>query len=261
MSTPPVSLSRRGSAAILTIERPDRLNSLSRDTLLVLGQLARQAIADDEVRAIVVTGSGEKAFCAGADLKERQGMDENAVRLQLGLYRDEMGVLDRSPKPVIAALNGVALGGGLELALVCDLRVAAATAMLALPETTLGIIPGAGGTQRLPRLLGEARAKELILLGRRLDAAEALAWGLVNRVSPPGVAVLDDTLAFIEPITNGAPIAQASALAAIDASFDASLAHGLELERVYYDACLRSEDRRTALQAFAEKKKPQFRGQ
>ena len=108
MSTTPVSLSRRGAAAILTIERPDRLNSLSRDTLLTLGQLARQAIADQDVRAIVVTGTGDKAFCAGADLKERQGMDENAVRLQLGLYRDEMGVLDRSPKPVIAALNGVA---------------------------------------------------------------------------------------------------------------------------------------------------------
>jgi len=261
MSTPPVSLSRRGAAAILTIERPDRLNSLSRDTLLAIGLLARQAIADDDVRAIVVTGTGDKAFCAGADLKERQGMDENAVRVQLGLYRNELGVLDRSPKPVVAALNGVALGGGLELALLCDLRVAAPTAVLALPETTLGIIPGAGGTQRLPRLLGEARAKELILLGRRLDAAEALAWGLVNRVSPPGVAVLDDTLAFIEPITSGAPIAQSSALADIDVSFDVTLAHGLELERVYYDACLRSEDRRTALRAFADKKKPQFRGE
>jgi enoyl-CoA hydratase/carnithine racemase len=260
MSTPPVSLTRRGSAAILTIERPDRLNALSRDTLHAIGLLARQAIADQAVRAIVVTGTGDKAFCAGADLKERQGMDENAVRVQLGLYRDELGALDRSPKPVIAALNGVALGGGLELALVCDLRVAAPTAVLALPETTLGIIPGAGGTQRLPRLVGEARAKELILLGRRLGAAEALAWGLVNRVSPPGIPVLDDTLDFIEPITSGAPIAQSAALAAIDASFDAALAHGLELERVYYDACLRSEDRRTALQAFAEKKKPQFRG-
>jgi enoyl-CoA hydratase/carnithine racemase len=257
----PVSYTRRGGAAILTIERPDRLNSLSRDALFAIGALARQAIADQEVRAIIVTGSGDKAFCAGADLKERQGMDENAVRVQLGLYRDEMGALDRSPKPVIAALNGVALGGGLELALVCDLRVAASHALLALPETTLGIIPGAGGTQRLPRLLGEARAKELILLGRRLDAAEALAWGLVNRVSAPGTSVLEDTLAFIEPITNGAPIAQASALAAIDASFDASLEQGLALERVFYDACLRSEDRRTALQAFAEKKKPLFRGQ
>jgi len=261
MSTMPVSLSRRGAAAILTIDRPDRSNALSRETLLALGQLAREAIADREVRAIVVTGAGDKAFSAGADLKERQGMDENEVRVQLGHYRDELGVLDRSPKPVVAAINGVALGGGLELALICDLRVAASTAVFALPETTLGIIPGAGGTQRLPRVVGEARAKEMILLGRRLSAAEALTWGLVNRVSPPNTAVLDDTLAFIEPITNGAPIAQAAALAAIDASYDASLAHGLELERVYYDACLRSHDRRLALEAFAQKKRPSFTGQ
>ncbi len=260
MSQAPVSLTQRGGAAVLTIERPDRMNALSRETLLLLGQLARAALADSSVRAIVLTGSGDKAFSAGADLKERIGMDENAVRDALTRYRDEIGVLDRSPKPVVAAINGLALGGGLELALACDLRIAAPGAVLGLPETTLGIIPGAGGTQRLPRIVGEARAKELILLGRRITAAEALAWGLVNRVSPESISVLDDTLAFIEPITNGAPIAQAAALDAIDASFDATLAHGLELERVYYDRCLRSEDRRTALEAFAKKQKPAFQG-
>ncbi|HKQ68906.1 MAG TPA: enoyl-CoA hydratase-related protein, partial [Polyangiaceae bacterium] len=168
--------------------------------------------------------------------------------------------LDHSSKPVVAAINGVALGGGLELALACDLRVVAPSAMLALPETTLGIIPGGGGTQRLPRIVGEARAKEMILLGRRLTAEEALAWGLVNRVSPAGVSVLDDTLAYIEPILRGAPIAQAAALGAIDASRDVPLAHGLRLERDFYDACLRSEDRRLALAAFAQKTKPNFRG-
>src|SRR5204862_3632122 len=120
------------------------------------------------------------------------------IRARLARYREEMGVLDRSPKPVVAAINGIALGGGLELALVCDLRVASASAVLGLPETTLGIIPGAGGTQRLPRVVGEARAKEMILLGRRIGAAEALAWGLVNRVTPEGTSVLEDTLAFIE---------------------------------------------------------------
>ena len=236
------------------------MNALSRDTLILLGQHARAAIADASVHAIVLTGAGDKAFSAGADLKERHGMDENAVREQLARYGSEIGVLDHSPKPVIAAINGVALGGGLELALACDLRVAAPTALLGLPETTLAIIPGAGGTQRLPRLVGEARAKELILLGRRIGAAEALAWGLVNRVSPSSTSVLEDTLAFIEPITTGAPIAQAAALDAIDASFDASLAHGLELERVFYDRCLRSEDRRVALEAFSQKKKPEYHG-
>jgi enoyl-CoA hydratase/carnithine racemase len=256
----PVRLERRGAVGVLTIDRADRRNALSRDTLYALGRLGRELVADDGVRAIVVTGAGDKAFCAGADLKERQGMSTDDVRVQVGLYRSELGVLDRSPKPVIAALNGVAFGGGLELALLCDLRVAAPHAELALPETTLGIIPGAGGTQRLPRVVGEARAKEMILLGRKLGAAEALAWGLVNRVSPADTSVLEDTLAFIDPIANGAPIAQAAALHAIEASYDVPLAMGLDLERVHYDETLRSEDRLEALRAFAEKRKPAFRG-
>src|SRR5262249_28263006 len=161
------------------------------------------------------------------------------VRAQVDLYRTELGPLDRSPKPVVAAINGVAFGGGLELALVCDLRVAAAHAELALPETSLGIIPGAGGTQRLPRIVGEARAKEMILLARRLSANEALAWGLVNRVTPAGTNVVDDTVAWLAPIADGAPLAQAAALEAIDRSFDAAtLELGLELEKVSYDKVL-----------------------
>src|SRR5262245_26048469 len=219
----PVLLDRRGAVGVLTLNRPDRRNALSRDTLYALGRFGRELVADPAVRAIVVTGAGDKAFCAGADLKERQGMTPDDVRVQVGLYRSELGVLDKSPKPVIAAINGVAFGGGLELALVCDLRVASPSAELALPETTLGIIPGAGGTQRLPRIVGEARAKEMILLGRKLTAQEALAWGIVNRVSPEGTSVLDDTLAWIDPIANGAPIAQSAALRAIDASYDVSL--------------------------------------
>jgi enoyl-CoA hydratase/carnithine racemase len=256
----PVRLERRGNAAVIVIDRPERSNALSRATLLGLGRLGRQLVADPAVRLIVVTGAGDKAFCAGADLKERQAFTDDDVRHQVGLYRSELGTLDLSPKPVVAALNGSAFGGGLELALVCDLRVAAPHAHLGLPETTLGIIPGAGGTQRLPRVVGEARAKEMILLGRRLAADEALAWGLVNRVSPPGTSVVDDAIAWAEPIASGAPIAQAAALAALDASFDVPLARGLELERVYYDEVLRSEDRREALRAFAEKRKPTFQG-
>jgi enoyl-CoA hydratase/carnithine racemase len=160
----------------------------------------------------------------------------------------------------VAALNGVALGGGLEVALLCDLRVAASHAELALPETTLGIIPGAGGTQRLPRLVGEGRAKELILLGRRLSATEALAWGLVNRVTPVGTNVVDDAVAWIKPIAEGAPIAQAAALEAIDRAMDVPLTLGLELEKVSYDKVLVSEDRREALNAFAEKRPPRYQG-
>ncbi len=256
----PLHLERRGRVAILTLDRPERMNALSRAALFAFGKVGHELAADREVRAIVVTGAGDKAFCAGADLKERQGMDDNAVRDQVKLYRSELGWLDRSRVPVIAAINGVALGGGLELALLCDLRVAAPNALLGLPETTIGIIPGAGGTQRLPRVVGEARAKELILLGRRLSDDEALAFGLVNRVTAAGTNVLDDTLEWIRPIFDGAPIAQTAALAAIDASFESSLEHGLELERVFYDECLRSQDRLEALRAFAEKRKPQFSG-
>jgi len=256
----PVKVERRGGVAILTIDRADRRNALSRDTLTAFGRFGRELAADDTVRAIVITGAGDKAFCAGADLKERQGMSNEDVRRQVGLYRTELGILDKSKKPVIAALNGVAFGGGLELALICDLRVAAPHARVGLPETTLGIIPGAGGTQRLPRVIGEARAKEMILLGRPLSANEALAFGLVNRVSPEGVSVVDDAIEWIAPIANGAPIAQAAALGAIDASYEVSLDHGLELERVFYDETLRSEDRLEALKAFAEKRKPSFSG-
>jgi enoyl-CoA hydratase/carnithine racemase len=256
----PIRVERRGKVAVFTIDRQDRMNSLSRDTLFAFGRLAREAAVDDSVRAIIVTGAGDKAFCAGADLKERHKMDENDVRKQIELYRSELGPLDRSPKPVVAAINGLALGGGLELALLCDLRVAAAHATLSLPETSLGIIPGAGGTQRLPRLIGEARAKELILLCRRLTAQEALEWGLVNRVAPKDTSVVEDALAWIAPIAEGAPLAQAAALQAIDRALDTTLELGLELEKVSYDSVLVSEDRREALEAFANKRKPQFQG-
>jgi methylglutaconyl-CoA hydratase len=256
----PVKLERRGPVGVLILDRADRRNALSRDTLLAFGRLGRELVADPAVRAILITGAGDKAFCAGADLKERQGMSTDDVRFQVGLYRSELGVLARSPKPVVAAINGVAFGGGLELALVCDLRVAAPHAELALPETSLGIIPGAGGTQRLPRVVGEARAKEMILLGRKVSAIEALAWGLVNRISPAGTPVLDDAIAWIEPIATGAPIAQAAALRAIEDAYEVPLELGLSLERVHYDETLRSEDRLEALQAFAEKRKPVWKG-
>ena len=255
-----LSVEQRGTVAVWTIQRPDRMNSLSRDLLLAFGRLSREVASNPSVRAVVVTGAGDKAFCAGADLKERRGMSENDIRLQVDLYRSELGPLDRCPKPVVAAINGVALGGGLELALVCDLRVAASHAELGLPETSLGIIPGAGGTQRLPRLVGEARAKEMILLGRRLSAGEALAWGLVNRVTPSGTSVVDDAVAWLQPVAEGAPVAQAAALEAIDRSFDLPLAMGLEIEKVSYDKVLVSEDRREALEAFAAKRKPTFKG-
>ncbi|HVU01323.1 MAG TPA: enoyl-CoA hydratase-related protein [Polyangiaceae bacterium] len=256
----PVQLELRGKIAILTLDRRAQMNAMSRKMVTELGRLGKELRAKPEIRAVVLTGAGNQAFCAGADLKERKGMPEDDVRALLALYRSELAWLEDFPAPVVAAINGVALGGGLEMALLCDLRVAAEHALLGLPETTLGIIPGAGGTQRLPRLVGEARAKELVLLGKRISAAHALAIGLVNRVSRPGVDVLHDTLEWLKPVAEGAPIAQKAALAAIDAAGALGLSAGLDREQELYGECLRSEDRKEALQAFAEKRKPVFQG-
>jgi enoyl-CoA hydratase/carnithine racemase len=256
----PIRVEQRGSVAVWTIDRPDRMNALSRAALLALGQLAREAASNASIRAIVICGAGDKAFCAGADLKERRSMTDDEVRAQLDLYRTELGAVDRSPKPVVAAIRGLALGGGLELALCCDLRVATSDAQLGLPETSIGIIPGAGGTQRLPRIVGEGRAKEMILLARRLSAQEALGWGLVNRIAPSGKDVVDDAVDWILPIADGAPVAQSAALTAIDHALDERLETGLVIERANYEKTLVTEDRREALAAFAEKRKPSFWG-
>jgi enoyl-CoA hydratase/carnithine racemase len=255
-----VRLERRGAAAIVTIDRPDQRNALSRQAVLDLGRIGRELAADDTVRLAIVTGSGDKAFCAGADLKERAGMSHDGVREMLGLYASELAWLERSPFPTAAAVNGAALGGGLELALTCDLRLAQPRAVFGLPETTLGIVPGAGGTQRLPRIVGYPKAVELVLTGARIDAAEAHALGLVNRVAPEGITVLEDALAWLSPIIEGAPIAQRAALATVRAAREQPLADGLAFERRAYEACLASDDRREALRAFAEKRKPVFRG-
>jgi methylglutaconyl-CoA hydratase len=256
----PIRVTQRGSVSVWTLDRPERMNALSRAALISLGALAREAQDNDSIRAIVITGVGDKAFCAGADLKDRQKMSDDDVRDLLDAYRTELGCIDQSSKPVIAAINGVALGGGLELALSCDLRVAATHAKLGMPETSLAVIPGAGGTQRLPRLVGEARAKEMILLARSVSAEDALAWGLVNAVAPAGSNVVDYAMEWIAPIAQGAAIAQAAALESIDRAFDVPLAAGLLLEKLSYDKTLTSDDRREALAAVAEKRKPQFRG-
>ena len=255
-----VRTERRGPAAIVTLDRPAQRNALSRDTVLELGRAGRELAPDDSVRLVVLTGTGEHAFCAGADLKERASMSDDEVRAMLSLYASELAWLDRSPFPVVAALNGAALGGGLELALACDFRVAAANAVLGLPETSLGILPAAGGTQRLPRIVGYPKALELVLTAARIDAEQALAIGLVHRVTAVGTAVVDDALSWLAPVVEGAPIAQRSALAAVRAARDLPLDEGLAFERRASEACLTSEDRREALRAFAEKRKPIFHG-
>ena len=260
MSDAGVRLERRGSIALVTLERPERMNSLSRALVARFGEIGHELTAQDDVRLIIVTGSGDKAFCAGADLKERAGMTADDVRALLLAYETELGWLERIPVPTLAAINGAALGGGLELALLCDLRIAAQHAVLGLPETSLGVIPGAGGTQRLPRLLGEARAKELVLRAARLSAPEALILGLVNQVMPKSEQFLLEVINWADPILSGAPLAIRAALTAMRGATTRDLKEGLALERAAYEQCLGSEDRLEALAAFSEKRRPIFKG-
>ena len=255
-----IKVERRGRVEIWTINRPDRRNALSRATVRELGRLARALHGSEDVRAVVLTASGDRAFCAGADLKERQGMNVEDVRDFLSLYRVAFDAIDRLDKPVIAALNGVAFGGGLELALACDLRVMVPDTKVGLPEVSLAIIPGAGGPQRLTRIVGEAKAKELILLCPRLDAAEALRVGLVNRVAREGQSALECALEIAEPLAAGAPVAIAAALEAIDRASELPLDAGLLHERRCYERTLATEDRLEALAAFKEKRTPNYRG-
>ena len=260
MSDASARLERRGGIALVTLDRPERMNALSRALVARLGELGREVAAQRDVRLVIITGAGDKAFCAGADLKERAGMTEDEVRALLLAYESELGWLETIPVPTIAAINGAALGGGLELALLCDLRVAAQHAVLGLPETSLGVIPGAGGTQRLPRLLGEARAKELILRAARLSASEALILGLVNQIMPKSDDFLLEVINWAEPILSGAPVAIRAALQAMRGAATRDLREGLALERAAYEQCLQSEDRVEALAAFSEKRKPVFKG-
>lgn len=250
-----------GPFRVVTLNRPDRMNALSRALLHEIGDAFRRLAEDRDARVIILTGAGDKAFCAGADLKERRGMTENDVRQLLRLYRDSFGAIDRCPKPVVAAINGVALGGGFEVALSCDLRVCAPGAIVGLPETSLAIIPGAGGTQRLSRLIGPGRAKELILMARKCTADEALSLGLVTAVAKQGQPIVEAAKEFAAPLAGGAPIAYAAAMEAIDLGFERDFEAGLDLEQLCYERTLVSADRREALAAFAEKRKPHYKGE
>ena len=250
---------KQGGAVWVTLNRPGARNALSRQVNLELAELAADLGADCAVRAVVITGAGDKAFCAGADLKERKGVTAE----QTGRYVDAIsGAINAwagMPKATIAAVNGFAFGGGLELALACDFRIAADTAQFGLTEVRLGIMPGAGGTQRLTRLIGVARAKELIMLGRRIDAARAREIGLVLDVVP-GAELSATVDSLLGELSACAPISIAKAKEAIERGFDVPIADGLRIERDCYDVTLFSEDRNEGLRAFAEKRQPAYTG-
>jgi methylglutaconyl-CoA hydratase len=243
----------------VTLNRPDARNALSRQLNLDLIRLAAELGDDPWVRAVVLTGAGEGVFCAGADLKERKGVPAAQTRPFIDAISGACNAWAALPRPTICAMNGSAFGGGLELALACDFRIAVEGAAFALTEVRLGIMPGAGGTQRLPRLIGVAAAKELILLGRRIDAARALDLGLVLSVVPPAQLATAAT-GLVDELAACAPRSVAMAKSAIDRGLDVVLDEGLRIERDCYNVTLYTEDRNEGLRAFAEKRPPQFSG-
>ncbi|MDF1563456.1 MAG: enoyl-CoA hydratase-related protein [Deltaproteobacteria bacterium] len=253
----------RGTTQEWTLNRPAARNALSRDTRRELESLVEAVAHKPLVRSVIITGAGDQAFCAGADLKERRGMSEDEVRTWLHDLRRTLGAIEASPKVFIAALNGAAFGGGLELALACDLRVAARKVMMGLTETRLAIIPGGGGTQRLPRLVGLGAARDLILTGRKVDAEEALRMGLVERVAK-GVGhagALDAARALSNEVGQCGPVALAMAKAAMLQGADLPLEQGLTYEYDCYQQTIPTRDRLEALAAFAEKRPPVFKGE
>jgi len=250
-------LETRGAVTVLTVHRPEVLNALNRDTLLQLDAFAQGFAGDATQRALVITGAGEKSFVAGADINELAALDARSAE---AASRFGQAVFDRfaqMTKPVIAAVNGFALGGGCELALACHVRLASENAVLGLPEVTLGIIPGYGGTQRLPRLVGLGRALELILSARRVKADEAERIGLVNRVVPRE-RLLDEAVALAETIVKHGPLALAAAIEATHRGMDTPLDEGQRLESALFGMLASSQDMHEGMQAFLEKRLPRF---
>jgi enoyl-CoA hydratase len=244
----------------VVINRPDKLNALNVETIGELEDAFRDFAGDAEVKAIILTGTGEKAFVAGADIGEFIHLDSENGRHFARRGQEMTKLIENCPKPVIAAINGYALGGGTEIALACHMRLASDNAKLGQPEVKLGIIPGYGGTQRLARLVGKGKAMELILSGRMIDAREACEIGLVNKVVPFN-NLLGEAEALAKEIIKNAPLALAFSIESINKGLDLPLDKGLEVEAQIFGRSCGTEDAREGAQAFLEKRKPNFRGQ
>jgi enoyl-CoA hydratase/carnithine racemase len=249
----------KNRAAILTLNRPEVMNCLNFELLYALRDAIDSLHYRTDIRTVIITGKGDKSFCAGADLKERASLTPDEVKKFIITIRNLLTSLQNLPMPVISAVNGVALGGGTEVALASDIRIASETASMGLTETRLAIIPGGGGTQRLPRIIGVAKAKELIFTGRRVDAKEALEIGLVNKITSPET-LLAECLKMADMIAETGPIAVEMAKYAIDRGIETDLATGLAIESNAYRVTIPTEDRVEGLTAFREKRKPQYKG-
>jgi enoyl-CoA hydratase/carnithine racemase len=245
--------------ATLTLNRPEVMNSLNFTLLHALRDQIESFRFRRDLRVIIIAGSGEKAFCSGADLKERATLSPDQVREYIYTIRNLFTSIEELNKPVIAAVNGIALGGGTELALASDIRIASDNASMGLTETRLAIIPGAGGTQRLPRLVGKGKAKELIFTGRRVDAQEALNIGLVNNICEPK-DLLETCQKMAAMICETGPVAIEQAKYAINYGLETDLHTGLAIESNAYWVCIPTEDRLEGLAAFKEKRKPVYSG-
>jgi enoyl-CoA hydratase len=259
-SPSPVSVADRGAVRVITVNRPDKLNALNAATLDALHQAFDAAANEPAVRVVVLTGAGPKAFVAGADIAEMnaltpvQGRDFSLRGTRM------MRRVERMPKPVIAMINGFALGGGLELAMCCHLRIAADSARMGQPEINLGLIPGFGGTQRLLRLAGRAATLELCLVGAPIDAARALQLGIVNRVVAAD-ELEAQTMALAEQLAAAAPLALRGMIDCVNIGGECGVEEGLEYESVQFGLVFSTQDMREGTAAFLERRKPAFRGE
>ena len=254
-----IALERREGAAIVTVDRPEAMNALDLEHLEALRDRLAELAGDDEARVVVLTGAGEKAFVAGADIKYMQGLDVLGARRWGELGHECGNLLETMPKPTIAALNGFALGGGCELALACDLRLASTNARLGQPEINLGVLPGWGGSLRLARATTLGFAKELVLTGRQVGAEEALARGLVNAVHEPG-ELMEKTLELCRELAAKSPLALAYAKEAVNLALQGDHRANLVTEARLFAMLFASEDQQEGMAAFVEKRPPEFRG-
>ena len=245
---------------VVTMNRPDALNAMNTMMMRELRDCFAEFYVEENAAAcLVLTGSGNRGFCTGADLKERKGMTDETWRKQHAVAEQMVRAIVNCPIPVIAAVNGFAYAGGMEIALACDFVYAAEHARFALTEVTLGIIPGAMGTQNLPRAVGVRRAKEIILTGTPFSAADALEWGMVNKVVP-GEKLMDEAVATARKIAANAPISARQAKKSMDKAMDLDRANGYAFEIEAYNRTVVTEDRQEGINAFNEKRKPQYKG-
>ncbi|MBB6258069.1 enoyl-CoA hydratase [Xanthomonas arboricola] len=257
MSNHVILIADHASVRTITVNRPDKLNALNQETLRALDHAFAESASADDIRVVILTGAGPKAFVAGADIAEMRDLSAMQGREFSLLGQQLMRRIERMPKPVIAMVNGFALGGGLELAMACHLRIAASSARLGQPEINLGLIPGFGGTQRLLRLTGRAAALELCLLGLPIDAARAFQLGLVNRVVEPE-ALQDETLALAQRLAAAAPLALRGILDAVVFGGECAIEEGLQLETAQFALLFASDDMREGTGAFLEKRPAHF---